>query len=348
MTPRRNLLGCLSAAALAVLSGGIFAGPASAQDVNLKLHHFLPPQANVPKLVLEKWAGDVTEQSGGRIGVTIYPSMQLGGKPPELMDQAIDGVADIVWTVVGYTPGRFPSTEVFELPFMMTDARAASRAYWEMYETHMKDSEFRDVKVLATWVHGPGLLHTSEPVRTPDDLQGMKIRGGSRSVNALLTKLGATPVGMPVPAVPEGLSKGVIDGTTIPWEVTAALKVPELVSNHTEFSGNALYTLTFVLAMNKAKYDSMPDDLKAVIDANSGLEFSVFTAGTQADADGPARKLAEDRGNTIITLTDEETQVWRDAAQPIYEEWVADMDSKGKDGQALIDEARALIAKYSQ
>ena len=112
-------------------------------------------------------------------------------------------------------------------------------------------------------------------------------------------------VGMPVPAVPEGLSKGVIDGTTIPWEVTAALKVPELVENHTEFDGPALYTLTFVLAMNKGVFDGMPADLQEIVDANSGLEFSVFAGGTQADADGPARELAVDAGNNIITVSEE-------------------------------------------
>ncbi|MGJ8626089.1 MAG: TRAP transporter substrate-binding protein [Sulfitobacter sp.] len=342
---RKAFLGLAGAAALAM---GLGAAPAMAQDVTLRLHQFLPPQANVPKLVLDVWADKVEADSEGRIKVERYPSMQLGGTPPELMDQAIDGVADIVWTVVGYTPGRYPSTEVFELPFMMTNARAASSAYWQMFEKHMKDTEFKDVHILGTWVHGPGLIHTNKEVRTPADMQGLKIRGGSRLANRLLEITGATPIGMPVPAIPEGLSKGVIDGTTIPWEVTAALKVPELVSNHTEFTGNALYVLTFVLAMNKDKYDSMPADLQKVIDDNSGLEFSIFAGGTQEDSDGPARQLAVDRGNNIVTLNAEETQVWKDAAQPIYDEWVADMQTKGIDGQALIDEARALMEAYDK
>ncbi|WP_323776980.1 TRAP transporter substrate-binding protein [Leisingera sp.] len=343
MTTRRKLLGAAGAAALAMFG----AMPAFAQEVTLKLHQFLPAQANVPKLILDVWADNIEESSGGRIKIDRFPSMQLGGKPPELMDQAIDGVADIVWTVVGYTPGRYPSTEVFELPFMMTNARAVSHAYWEMFDKHMKDTEFKDVHILGTWVHGPGLIHTSDPVETPEDLEGMKIRGGGRSVNALLTELGATPVGMPVPAIPEGLSKGVIDGTTIPWEVTSALKVPELVENHTEFTGKALYTLTFVLAMNKEKYESLPDDLKKAIDDNSGLEFSVFAGGTQADSDGPSREMALDLGNNVITLDEEQTAIWREHAQPIYDQWIADMKEKGIDGAALIEEASALIEKYT-
>ena len=129
MTFRRGFLslagGALTAASIA-LATGFGAGAAAAQEVTLTLHHFLPPQANVPTLVLDVWADKVEEASGGRIKIDRYPSMQLGGKPPELMDQAIDGIADIVWTVVGYTPGRYPSMEVMELPFMVGDARAAS------------------------------------------------------------------------------------------------------------------------------------------------------------------------------------------------------------------------------
>ena len=337
MVNRKSLLSLLVAASTALTLS-----TASAADVTLKMHQFLPPQANVPKLVLDVWADKVEADSKGKIKVNRFPSMQLGGKPPELMDQAIDGVADIVWTVVGYTPGRYPTTEVFELPFMVEDPRAASCAYSIMFDEHMAKGEFKDVKILGTWVHGPGAFHTNKPVEKPSDLKGMKIRGGSRLVNELLKLAGATPVGMPVPSVPQALSKGVIDGTTIPWEVTSALKVPELVNNHTEFKGTALYTLTFVLAMNKAKYEGLSDDLKKVIDDNSGLNFSVFAAGVQTDADGPARKIAVDRKNNIITV--EDTSEWEALVKPIYQTWVEDVKAKGIDGQAMIDQAKELMS----
>ncbi len=342
MVKRRAIFGIFGGIAAAAM----VAGSAWAQDVTLKMHQFLPGGANVPKLILEPWANAVEADSGGRIKIDRFHAMALGGTPPELMDQAIDGIADIVWTVVGYTPGRFPSTEVFELPFMVSDARAASSAYWQMFETHMKDTEFSDLHILGAWVHGPGMFHTKKPVKVPADLEGMKIRGASRQINALLEQLGATPVGMPVPAVPEALSKGVIDGTTIPWEVTGALKVQELVDNHTEFDGTALYTVTFVLAMNKEAYDGLPDDLKAVIDKNSGLEFSIFAGGTMQDADGPSRANAVERGNNIFTVSEADAALWRETAAPVYDAWIADVAGRGIDGQAMIDEAKALMEAY--
>ncbi|MCI5075109.1 TRAP transporter substrate-binding protein [Oricola sp.] len=344
---RRNLLTMAGAAALSVVAAGLGAKQALAQEVTLRLHQFLPAQANVPKYVLDVWADKVEAESDGRIKILRFPSMQLGGTPPELIDQAIDGVADIVWTVAGYTPGRFPHTEIFELPFMMTNAEATSKAYWDMAEKYMLDGEFKDFHTIGVWVHGPGLIHSKEPIKTIEDLNGVKLRAPTRVTNMMFSSLGATPVGMPVPAVPEALSKGVIDATVIPWEVTGALKVPELVNNHTEFTGASLYTTSFIFAMNKDRYDSLPDDLKAVIDANSGLDFSALAGKTMQAYDAPEREKAVARGNNIIELSADEVQAWRDAAAPTIDAWIEEMDGKGFDGAGLVEEARGLIAKYS-
>ncbi len=339
---RRPILGLMGGAALALT---LSAPAAYSQEVTLRLHHFLAAQANVPMHILDVWADNVEADSDGRIRVERFPSMQLGGTPGELYDQAVSGTADVIWTVVGLTPGRFPSTEVFELPFMVSDARAASHAYWHMFEESMQE-EFSETKILGTWVHGPGVIHTEDPVTSPDDLRGMQVRGPSRLTVQLLEALGATPVGMPIAQSPEALSRGVINGAIMPWEVTPSLRIPELVENHTEFEGDMLYTVTFVLAMNQDRYDSLPDDLKAVIDNNSGLEFSVFAGGTQQDWDAPGREMAEELGNNIVTISADEAEVWRERAMPIYERWVTDMDGRGIDAQALIDRARELMAEY--
>jgi TRAP-type C4-dicarboxylate transport system substrate-binding protein len=334
-------------AALATVMAAGLGTAALAQEVTLKMHQFLPKQANVPKLILEPWADRVEAASDGRIEIEHYPSMQLGGKPPQLVGQMIDGVADIIWVVAGYTPGRFPQAEVFELPFIMSNAEATSRAYWEFAQNNMMDSDFKDFKVLGVWVHGPGVIHSDRPVTEPADLNGMKVRGPTRIITDMLDELGATPVGMPVPAIPEALSKGVIDGTVIPWEVTSALKIPELVDHHTTFGGESLYTTAFIFAMNKDKYESLPDDLKAAIDSQSGAELSALGGKLMAEADGPAREKAAARGNTIIDLTPEQVEAWQAAAERVEQGWIAQMDEKGFDGQALVDEARALIDKHT-
>jgi TRAP-type C4-dicarboxylate transport system substrate-binding protein len=312
------------------------------------LHQFLPAQASVPKQILDVWADSVEADSDGRIKIDRYPAMQLGGKPPELVDQVMDGVADIIWTVTGYTPGRFPSSETFEMPFIMTNGEDTSRAYWQYVEKNMLDTEFADLKMLGVWVHGPGLIHSKDPITSVADLNGVKLRAPTRVTNKLFTDMGATTVGMPVPAVPEALSKGVIDATVIPWEVTTALKVSELVDNHTTFPNNALYTTTFIWAMNKDKYEALPDDLKKVIDDNSGEEFSAFAGKTMQAADQQGYDFANERGNNIIALTDDQIQEWKEAAAPIEAWWVEEVTAGGLDGQALLDEAKALIAENSK
>jgi TRAP-type C4-dicarboxylate transport system substrate-binding protein len=339
-------LSSILAGAAAFAAAVALAPTAHAQEVTLKLHQMLPPQATIPAKALTPWAEKVMADSGGRIKVELYPAMQLGGKPPELYDQAKDGVVDLIWTVIGYTPGRFPTTEAFELPFVMTNGEATSKAFQEYCEKHCT-TEFEGVKVIAWHAHGPGLIHSRNPVTKLEDMNGLKIRGGSRVVNQMLEKLGATPVGMPVPAVPESLSKGVIDATTIPWEVTPSLKVAELVKNHTGFSGkHGLYTQTFVFAMNQSAYDNLPDDLKKVIDANSGMEAAAMMGRVMDEGDKVGLAIAQKLGNNIVTLDEAETQRWKDAAEPLIDQWETEMTAKGADGKALVEEARALIEKH--
>ena len=334
--------------ALGAIAAVTMGGTALAQTVTLRLHQMLPPQATIPAKALIPWAQKVEAESGGKIKVQLFHAMQLGGAPPQLFDQAKDGIVDLTWTVLGYTPGRFNKTEVFELPFMSGSAEQSSRAIQEYVEKFAAD-EFKDVKLIAVHTHGPGLFHTKAPVTGLESLRGMKVRGGSRVINNMLTKLGATPVGMPVPAVTEALSKGVIDGTTIPWEVTPSLKVTELVKNHTTFAGKeGLYTQTFAFSMNKASYDKLPPDLKAVIDKNSGVETAAMFGRAMDEGDKAGLAIAQRAGNNIVALDLAETQRWRRTAATVETDWVNEMKGKNIDGAKLVSEARALIAKHSK
>jgi TRAP-type C4-dicarboxylate transport system substrate-binding protein len=335
---------------MSTVAGAALAMPAihrvRAQATTLRLHQFLPPVATLPAQVLRPWAERLSASTDGEIDIQHFDAMALGGRPPELMDQARDGVADMTMTLVGYTPGRFPRTEVFELPFMMTDPRATALAFSQMVEQDLQNNEYRDVKVLGAWVHGPGVIHTADGVNRLEDMTGKTMRGPTRVINDLIAELGATPVGMPLPGIPEALSKGVINGTVIPWEVTPSIRLSELVTNHTEFGGNeALYTATIVLVMNRARYEALPDDIRAALDAESGDNLAAFAAEVMEAADAPGRAIAEAAGNTIVELDEAEVARWKEASQPVVERWIADMAERDIDGQALIDRARALIAE---
>ncbi|MCB1516291.1 MAG: TRAP transporter substrate-binding protein [Hyphomicrobiaceae bacterium] len=333
-----------SALAGSLAAALVLAGSAAAQDVTLRFHQFLPPQSYVPAEAITPWAAQIEAESDGRIKIERYDAMALGGSPAQLFDQAKDGVVDIVWTVLGYTPGRFPKSEAFELPFLIsTDPVASSRAFQRYVEEYAAD-EFAGVKLITAHVHGPGLFHSKDPIEKLEDLQGMKIRGGSRIINEMLSALGAEPIGMPVPQVPEALSKGVIDGATIPWEVTTAIHTSELVHNHTGFSGDkALYTQTFAVVMNLDSYNALPDDLKAIIDAHSGVETAALFGKAMAAGDAAGIAIAEDLGNNIITLDPAETDRWKNAAWPTVENWIASTPN----GQELYDAANALVAEES-
>ena len=208
---------------------------------------------------------------------------------------------------------------------------------------------FGDIHVIAVHVHGPGIIHKKGgPIESTADLNGLKLRGPSRQANALLETLGATPVGMPVPAFPEALSKGVVDGGVIPFEVVPGLKVHELTDSHTGISGDrALYNTFFIWGMNKAKYDSLPDDLKAVIDANSGLETSGMAGAAMDKGDEIAEKLIGERGNTINYLGEDVVAELRVIGDAQTAAWIVEATEKGLDGQAMVDDAAAMVEKYS-
>lgn len=333
--------------ALAAVGLALTTQAATAQEVTLKVHHFLPPSSYAQTFFIAPWCEKIAKESNNRMKCQIYPSMQLGGTPPQLFEQARDGVADVVWTLPGYTAGRFPSLEAFELPFMMQSPEATSKALWDYAQVHSVN-EFKDVKPLAFHVHGDGVFHmTGKPIKTMADLRGLKLRAPTRMTNKFLAMLGATPVSMPVPQVGDALSKGVIDGAVVPYEVVPAVKIHELVKFHSETdpAEPAFYTSTFVFAMNKAKYESLPADLKKVIDANSGLSLSASVGRAFLQGDIEGKKLVNKAAINVIPAA--ELAQWKALGNKLSADWVNDMNGKGLNGQKMLDDARALIAKHA-
>jgi TRAP-type C4-dicarboxylate transport system substrate-binding protein len=319
--------------------------------VTLKLAHFLPAHSVTQADFLKPWTEKITQESNGRIQFQFYPSMQLGGTPPQLVDQVRDGVADIVWTLPGYSSGRFPLTAAFELPFMSKSSEASSQAMWDFLEKHGQ-KEFADMHLLATHLTDGALVHTTDkPIHKLADFRGLKLRAANRTAAKTIGLLGATPVAMPVPQVPEALSKGVVDGAVLPWDVVPALKLHELVKYHTETAPGmpALMHTALIVAMNNNTYDNLPDDLKKVIDANSGRALS-REAGRIWDNQvvETGHKLAESRGNEIYVLSAEEQAKWMKATSRVSEGWIEEVEDKGyENGEALLEDARQLIEHYN-
>lgn len=318
-----------------------------AQEVTLRFQHFVSPASANPTYFMQPWADAIEEQSEGRIKVEIYPFMQLGGAAPNQYDLIRDGAIDGGWVIPSYQPNRFPEVEALELPFMTTkSAEEASAAAWTYTQDFLMD-DFADVHVIAAHMHGPGIIHKrGDAIATVGDFDGLKLRGPSRPATMLLTELGATPIGMPVPRFPEALSKGVVDGGVIAWEMAPSLKLNELTDSHTDVAGDrSLYNLYFIWAMNKDVYNGMPDDLRAIIDANSGMMASMWAGRAHDTGDIVGRDLMAADGNEIATLSEDETASIMALGDSVTSQWITEMNDKGYDGAALVAAAQAAVAE---
>ncbi|SFA68917.1 TRAP-type C4-dicarboxylate transport system, substrate-binding protein [Poseidonocella pacifica] len=338
---RRTALASMGAA----LATPALVSRASAAEVTLRLHHFLPPVAPMHTSFFEVWAAELAEASEGAIEVQIFPAMQLGGKPPQLADQVRNGICDIAWTLPVYTPDRFPVAETMSNPFMVTNAEKTSVALHNLMDEFGGD-EYRGMKPLAYHTHDGGKLHTRDaPVLSAADLQGLKLRAPNQSTGDMLAGFGAEVVFFPVTEMVVGLSSGVIDGCCLPYEVVPAFKLQELTSFTSEPAAGArgLYANSFSLLMNEARYEGLSDDLRGVIDAASGIELS-RRIGKQFDGfEAFGRGVVEKHGNTIEEIPVEEINRWREAASPVHEAWIAKLNDRGHDGAAIMARANELL-----
>ncbi|MCO5161281.1 MAG: TRAP transporter substrate-binding protein [Mesorhizobium sp.] len=342
----KNLAGIIASAAFGLAMGS----SALAQEVTLRFHSFIHATSYQQVKFFEPWCAKIKEQSAGRMVCQIYPSMQLGGAPGELFNQARDGIVDIAYGNPGYSPGSYLAAEVFELPFMLNDVHNASRAMWDVLGDN-PGPEFEGLKLIAIApADFPIIQTTSKQVKTMEDLAGLKLRSAGRYGAKVLEALGALPIQMPAGEIVDSLNRGVIDGAFLPWSAIGLLKLEETMKHFTDFGDGQkrMYTSVQIVAMSQQKYDSLPDDLKKVIDDNRGSEESVqFGDAFESTAQEEKKKLAEAKAD-ITVLPDAEYERWQKAAEKIADEWVADANKKGLDGAKLLDQARAAVAKYAK
>jgi TRAP-type C4-dicarboxylate transport system substrate-binding protein len=339
----------LKGAALGLVLAAAGTTGAAAQEFTFKFHHFLGAKSPAQVHMIEPWARQVEENSGGRVKIDIYPSMTLGGRPPELIQQARDGVVDLIWAVNGYTPGLFPRTEVFELPFVyLNDIKATNLAMYDMFESDLKQ-EYKGLEVMFLHVHAGQAIHMREtPVRSPDDLVGKKLRIPTRTGAWVIEALGAAPTAMPVPELPQALQKGVVDGALIPWEIIPPLKIQQQTKYQIEgFNETRFGTTTFQVSMNKARWDSLPADIQKAFRDASGPEWWAEIGDIWRAADDFGIKLAVEAGNEHIVLTEAETEAFREKLEPVVQRWIEEVSPQGIGGARLVEKARDLIAKHS-
>ena len=333
------VLGSLAAMALST--------SAMAQEFTFKLHHFLGPKAPAQTQMLEPWAKSIEDASDGRVKIEIFPSMSLGGTPPELISQVRDGVVDLIWTVNGYTPGLFPRTEVFELPFIHTnDPKATNLAMYDMFDDDLAE-EYKGVKVMFLHVHSGQAIHMAKDlVRKPADLAGKKMRIPTRTGAWVIEALGAAPAAMPVPDLPQALSKGVVDGALIPWEIIPALSLQDQTKYQIEGADMTRFgTTTFQVSMNLDKWNSLPEDIQKIFMEKSNRDWVGHVGDIWREIDNGGIKVATDAGNEHITLTPEETAAFKEVLEPVVDRWIGEVTPGGIDGAGLVAKARELIAK---
>lgn len=323
----------------------VSAGAATAE--NLRLAHFMPAGSWQQSVMFEGWAEKIEEESDGALSFRVYPAQTLG-TAVEGYENARRGIADITWTVQGYTANRFPLSQIVELPGLFETAEVGSCGFQKLYESGMLDDEYSETEVLYVHVHGPGHLHTaSKAVTSLDDIQGLQIRQPTSVIGNLLTELGAEPVGMPAPEVYESTQRGVIDGFLLPWEAVTGFRADEVVSHYTEVG---LYALAFVKTMNQRTYDGLSDDERAALHEHSGMAGALAAGRGYDAADEIAKEQMLETG-TLHVLSDEQRAEWEAAADRAAESYLNELEQQGLPAREVydafvghVDECRELLA----
>lgn len=308
----------LAAAALA---------PAAAQAQELRLSTFVPPVHVIYREILIPWSQEVAKATNGEVKVTLYPSMQLGGKPPELFRQAKEGVVDLVFTLPGYTSPAFPRTQMIELPGLKPDGVAATNMMWDLLDPYLRP-EYDGTHVIALWgAEDAGLISRDKAFRSVDDLKGKRMRAPSAAQARQLEVMGAVPVAMPITEVYQSLERGVVDGAMLPFSTIPDFRLGEVGRGYT-IAGPLFGRSSFLVAMNKKKYDGLSPAARAAIDRLSGRALSL--KATEVYLKRSTEGVAGVRGKAeVVELSAAEQKRIADLLKPIVADWIKESEAKG-------------------
>lgn len=314
-------------------------------DLTLNLAHFFPATHPAETELVQGWAAAIEEATDGQIKVISYPGETLLAGA-EVYGGVVSGVADMGVSVFAYTRGRFPLLEAFELPVIVyNNSKVASKVAWEGIK-EMNPEEIQDTKLMMVLATGPGDLFTKEPVRTLEDLQGMEIRATGLSAKTLEV-LGAIPVAMPQSEAYEALSRGVVRGNLSPLEVLQGWRHAEVTEylTMTPF----LYNTLFFMTMSLDTWNSIPSHLQEVIEEVNEEFFEEVAMGLWDKQNEAALKFAiEETGQEVINLSDEETALWKQKAEPVLDDFVEEMDKSGLPGSDMLEIVKRLADQYNE
>lgn len=319
----------------------LFASSVSAETV-LTMNSWLPPSHPLVSELFVPWAADIEKVTEGRVSINILPAPL--GPPPAAYDLAKNGVADITYSVQGYTPGRFATPVIAEMPFLSDDAVASSAAFWRVHNTMLEAAgEYEGVKVLTVFTHGPGHIFSSNPVETADQIASQKIRTGGTMAHDVTSKLGAVPVEGPASKAYELLSQGVADGIFFPHESVTFFNLQDLLKHAYTVKGG-LYNSAFFVVMNGAKWDSISAEDQALIEPLLGEAFA-RRAGEMWNAADKAGRAAMEGKIEFVAANEAEIAVLKELLAPMMQDRITQATEAGIDGQAAYEMLLAEIAK---
>ncbi|WP_111498020.1 TRAP transporter substrate-binding protein [Marinobacter bohaiensis] len=305
----------------------------------LRVAHFFPAASDVNQNLFKAWANAVEEDSNGQLRVQMFPSGTLA-KADAIYEAAANGIADVGITVQGYTAGRFPLTQIVELPGIAPTASAGACVLQTLYDEGHLDDEYADTHPLFMFTTGPGFVHTKDTlVETPEDLAGLRIRRPTSLVGDMLTDMGATPVGMPAPDIYTSMQRGVIDGVSLPWEGIKTFRLNELATQHTQVP---FYSLGLIATMNQRTYDRLSPEEKAAIDANSGMKWAENAGEVFNELDRQGKEEAVEAGHTILEIEEPlENPDWQGPLTAGIESYLGKLEERGLPAREVYQAAQA-------
>ncbi|UCE30973.1 MAG: TRAP transporter substrate-binding protein [Burkholderiales bacterium] len=339
-----RLLTLASALALGLVAGVLAVVPQSSRAADITLTYaFFAPAGTFPGRQMAHWAEQINKRTNGKVEVRTFPGGTLLGAR-EMYDGVSKGVADIGLGSPSYDPGRFPLTSGVSLPLGFPNSTVASRTLWAATK-EFQPKEYAPYKVIAMFTTEPGHIQSRNPVRNAADLKGLKLRAAGTGV-PVLAALGAAPVGMPMPEVPQAVQTGVIEGTMTSREVLKDFRLAETLKFVTDYP---TVVVTFAAVMDRKRFERLPDDVKKVID-ELAEEMPVWTGQyhDQQNVGAALQWSKQQHQLQVLTLADDERARWDAALAPMVSNWIEEMKAKGLPAERYIDRVRALRDRFAR